>query len=70
MSEPRVPPHVQNALRDTRRSAVSVAEMCDAVLVGRPTDATNAMSRLPAALRLLQRRVQAALEVLAQEGQP
>jgi hypothetical protein len=53
-----------NALRDVRHSVVFVAALADAVILGRPMDAANALAKLPEALRLLGQRVVAASQAL------
>lgn len=53
--------------QDLRRSIGNTAALCDAVLLGGPSDAGQAMDKLPEALRLLARRAQGALEALERE---
>ena len=56
------------ALQDLRRSTVVVVSLADAVILGGSWNHADAMAKLPPALRVLQQRVQAAIEAL--EGQP
>jgi hypothetical protein len=66
MRAPSAP--VLNALRDVRQNTVFVSALADAVILGRPMDAANALAKLPQALALLGSRVQLAIAAL--EGQP
>jgi hypothetical protein len=59
---------VLHALKDLRHTVGAVAALCDALLLGGPSDAAQATTKLPAALDLLGRRVQVAIDAL--EGQP
>jgi hypothetical protein len=58
---------ILHALQDLRRSLGSTAALCDAIIFGGPSDATQAKAKLPPALALLGARVQLALEALEQE---
>jgi hypothetical protein len=58
---------VLHALKDLRHTVGLVAALCDAILLGGPSDATLATSKLPAALLMLARRTQMAIETLERE---
>ena len=55
------------ALQQVRQSAAVTVALCDAVLLSRGHDVTDAIAKLPPALRLLIRRSQQALDTLEQE---
>jgi hypothetical protein len=58
---------VRHALQDLRHTVGQVAALADAILLGGPSDATLAMSKIQAALRMLAHRTQRAIEALEGE---
>jgi hypothetical protein len=68
MKSPSAP--TLHALQRLRQASVSVAALCDSIILGGDTNRNNAIPLLPQALRILRERVDRALEVLAQEGRP
>lgn len=55
------------ALQILHRSIAYTADLCAAIIVGVATDRSHAMRLLPAALRELRARTQAAIEALEED---
>lgn len=64
-----LPARLLTNLREVRFSAAFTVTLCDAIILG-GGDRTDALNKLPAALRLLVSRCARAIEAVSREGQP